>query len=54
MAFRDGPFDTIKVPLVWTAAVVVVVDEPGALDPTSAVVVRGSGTEYRSSCRMRR
>ncbi|QYF87802.1 rod shape-determining protein MreC [Brevundimonas sp. PAMC22021] len=25
MAFRDGPFDTIKVPLVWTAAVVVVV-----------------------------
>ena len=25
MAFRDGPFETIKVPLVWTAAVVVVV-----------------------------
>ena len=25
MAFRDGPFEAIKVPLVWTAAVVVVV-----------------------------
>ncbi|CAL1692024.1 Cell shape-determining protein MreC [Brevundimonas subvibrioides] len=25
MAFRDGPFDQFKVPLVWTAAVVVVV-----------------------------
>jgi rod shape-determining protein MreC len=25
VAFRDGPFETIKVPLVWTAAVVVVV-----------------------------
>lgn len=25
MAFRDGPFENIKVPLVWTAAVVVVV-----------------------------
>ncbi|WP_421728795.1 rod shape-determining protein MreC [Brevundimonas sp.] len=25
MAFRDGPFETIKVPLAWTAAVVVVV-----------------------------
>ena len=25
MAFRDGPFENIKVPLVWTAAVTVVV-----------------------------
>jgi len=25
VAFRDGPFETLKVPLVWTAAVVVVV-----------------------------
>ena len=25
MAFRDGPFENLKVPLVWTAAVVVVV-----------------------------
>ena len=25
MAFRDGPFENIKVPLAWTAAVVVVV-----------------------------
>ncbi|MNK67566.1 Cell shape-determining protein MreC [compost metagenome] len=30
MAFRDGPFENIKVPLAWTAAVVVVVGIIGA------------------------
>ena len=30
MAFRDGPFENIKVPLAWTAAVVVVVGIVGA------------------------
>ena len=30
MAFRDGPFENIKVPLAWTAAVVVVVGLVGA------------------------
>lgn len=31
MAFRDGPFEYIKVPLAWTAAVVVVVAVIGAV-----------------------
>ena len=31
MAFRDGPFENIKVPLAWTAAVVVVVAIIGAV-----------------------
>lgn len=31
MAFRDGPFENIKVPLAWTAAVVVVVAAIGAI-----------------------
>ena len=31
MAFRDGPFENIKVPLAWTAAVVVVVAIIGAI-----------------------
>ena len=31
MAFRDGPFENIKVPLVWTAAVAVVVCLVGAV-----------------------
>ena len=31
MAFRDGPFENIKVPLAWTAAVVVVVAVIGAI-----------------------
>ncbi|MGA0544270.1 rod shape-determining protein MreC [Brevundimonas sp. VNH65] len=31
MAFRDGPFENIKVPLVWTAAVVAVVGVVAAL-----------------------
>ncbi|RZJ87644.1 MAG: rod shape-determining protein MreC [Brevundimonas sp.] len=31
MAFRDGPFENIKVPLVWTAAVAVVVCIIGAI-----------------------
>lgn len=31
MAFRDGPFENIKVPLTWTAAVVVVVAIIGAV-----------------------
>lgn len=31
MAFRDGPFENIKVPLVWTAAVAVVVCAVGAI-----------------------
>lgn len=31
MAFRDGPFENIKVPLAWTAAVVVVVAVIGAV-----------------------
>ena len=31
MAFRDGPFENIKVPLAWTAAVVVVVGIIGAI-----------------------
>lgn len=31
MAFRDGPFENIKVPLVWTAAVAVVVCLAGAV-----------------------
>ncbi|MET3834852.1 rod shape-determining protein MreC [Brevundimonas sp. UYEF29] len=31
MAFRDGPFESIKVPLAWTAAVVVVVAVIGAI-----------------------
>ena len=31
MAFRDGPFENIKVPLVWTSAVAVVVAIVGAL-----------------------
>ena len=30
MAFRDGPFENLKVPLAWTAAVVVVVAMIGA------------------------
>ena len=30
MAFRDGPFENIKVPLVWTAAVTVVLAAIGA------------------------
>lgn len=39
MAFRDGPFENIKVPLVWTSAVVVVVAIVGAL----ALLVTDSG-----------
>ncbi|WP_336977584.1 rod shape-determining protein MreC [Brevundimonas nasdae] len=31
MAFRDGPFENIKVPLAWTAAVVVIVAVIGAI-----------------------
>lgn len=31
MAFRDGPFENIKVPLVWTAAVAVVLCAIGAI-----------------------
>ena len=31
MAFRDGPFENIKVPLVWTAAVTVVVAAVGCV-----------------------
>ena len=31
MAFRDGPFENIKVPLVWTAAVAVVVAAVGCV-----------------------
>ncbi|MFC5374094.1 rod shape-determining protein MreC [Brevundimonas faecalis] len=31
MAFRDGPFENLKVPLAWTAAVVVVVGVAGAI-----------------------
>ena len=31
MAFRDGPFENLKVPLAWTAAVVVVVGIIGAV-----------------------
>jgi len=31
VAFRDGPFENLKVPLVWTAAVVVVVGIVGAV-----------------------
>ena len=31
MAFRDGPFENIKVPLVWTAAVSVVACAVGAI-----------------------
>ena len=31
MAFRDGPFENLKVPLVWTAAVVVVVGMAAAV-----------------------
>ena len=31
MAFRDGPFENLKVPLAWTAAVVVVVAVIGAI-----------------------
>ena len=31
MAFRDGPFENIKVPLVWTAAVAVAVAAVGAV-----------------------
>ncbi|MBD3835310.1 rod shape-determining protein MreC [Brevundimonas sp.] len=31
MAFRDGPFENLKVPLTWTAAVVVVVALVGAV-----------------------
>lgn len=31
MAFRDGPFENLKVPLVWTAAVAVVVCAVGAI-----------------------
>ena len=31
MAFRDGPFENLKVPLAWTAAVVVVVAMVGAV-----------------------
>ena len=31
MAFRDGPFENIKVPLVWTAAVAVVVAAVGCI-----------------------
>ena len=31
MAFRDGPFENIKVPLVWTAAVTVVVAAIGCI-----------------------
>ena len=30
MAFRDGPFENLKVPLAWTAAVMVVVGLVGA------------------------
>lgn len=30
MAFRDGPFENLKVPLAWTAAVVAVVAMAGA------------------------
>lgn len=31
MAFRDGPFENIKVPLVWTAAVTVVIAAVGCI-----------------------
>ena len=31
MAFRDGPFENIKVPLVWTAAVAVVAAAVGCV-----------------------
>lgn len=31
MAFRDGPFENLKVPLAWTAAVVVIVGIVGAV-----------------------
>ncbi|HVL42832.1 MAG TPA: rod shape-determining protein MreC, partial [Brevundimonas sp.] len=31
MAFRDGPFENIKVPLVWTAAVAVVIAAIGCI-----------------------
>lgn len=52
MAFRDGPFENIKVPLVWTAAVVAVVaivaavvlllsDRPTAEGGSSMGVARG-------------
>jgi len=31
VAFRDGPFENIKVPLVWTAAVAVVIAAIGCI-----------------------
>ncbi len=40
MAFRDGPFENIKVPLAWTAAVVVVV----ALIASIVMIVGDRGT----------
>ncbi len=40
MAFRDGPFENIKVPLAWTAAVVVVV----ALIASILMIVGDRGT----------
>ena len=40
MAFRDGPFENIKVPLTWTAAVVVVV----ALIASIVMIVGDRGT----------
>ncbi|MCV0413531.1 MAG: rod shape-determining protein MreC [Brevundimonas sp.] len=55
MAFRDGPFENLKVPLTWTAAVVVVVAIVGAIlllatdrrsdDGVSAYGALRSGTE---------
>ncbi|MBW8302512.1 MAG: rod shape-determining protein MreC, partial [Brevundimonas sp.] len=53
MAFRDGPFENIKVPLVWTAAVTVVVAAIGcvlllisdARAPTSPYLPVRSGVE---------
>ena len=44
MAFRDGPFENIKVPLAWTAAVVVVVAVIGAI-----VVATSSAVEATES-----
>ncbi len=59
MAFRDGPFESLKVPLAWTAAVVVVValvaslllilsdhrqdGDPGAYSPVRAGFDAGAG-----------
>lgn len=53
MAFRDGPFENLKVPLAWTAAVVVVACAVGAIllllsdqrDPASPYAGARAGVE---------